>query len=197
MSYEDFRTAIYKFYPGSDNECRWSVADMETLVFEQLCTGVFDLNDLGSYYRSFFTITHYLRSKNRISDAEQSRAFLHGFQSSVLAQIERRLKLKFPDHYPDDPYPLTDVHDAAKFVLAGTNTSSIGISHSISHSASVSNTSKSSDTAYIKSEQLSTIFKQFASTIISAISTSDTALHHDIQSNKTPKFPLSHHSCTT
>jgi hypothetical protein len=138
---------------------------------------------------------HYLHSKNRILDAEQSRAFLRGFQSSVLAQIEHCLELKFPNHYPNDPYPLTDVRDAAKFVLAGTNTLSIGISHSTSHSASVSNTSKSSDTAYIKSEHLSTIFDQFASTIVSAISTSDTALHcnhlnHSIkQSSEVPVVP--------
>jgi hypothetical protein len=142
-SYKDFRNTIYKFYPSSDDEHRWSVADMETLIFEQLHRGVFDLNDLGSYHQSFFTITHYLCLKNCISDAEQSKAFLRGFQSSVLARIEHRLELKFPDHYPDDPYPLTDVHNAAKFVLAGTNTSSIGISHSTSPPNSISTTPKS------------------------------------------------------
>jgi hypothetical protein len=31
--------------------------------------------------------------------------------------------VKFPDHYPDDPYPLSDIYDAAKFVLHGSTPS--------------------------------------------------------------------------
>jgi hypothetical protein len=35
--------------------------------------GIFDVSDLGNYYRVFYTITQFLLTKNRISKAEQSK----------------------------------------------------------------------------------------------------------------------------
>ena len=39
------------------------------------------------------------------------------------SQVSYRLQLKFPDHFPDDPYTLEQIHDAARFVLHGTTAS--------------------------------------------------------------------------
>jgi hypothetical protein len=119
-SYADFIAAVYKLYPGSEDERKWSISDMDKLVGEQLRVGIYDASELGIYYRAFFAITQFLRTKNRISEAEQSRAFVRGFQPDLWNKIARRLELKFPDQYPDDPYPLSDIHAAAQFVLHGT-----------------------------------------------------------------------------
>ncbi len=73
--YEDFREAIYELYPGSEEERRWSVADMDELTGERLRLGIQNLADLGDYHRQFLAITTFLRSKNRISENEQCRAF--------------------------------------------------------------------------------------------------------------------------
>jgi hypothetical protein len=35
-SYNAFKTAIHKLYPGSENNCKWSITDMNKLVGEQL-----------------------------------------------------------------------------------------------------------------------------------------------------------------
>src|SRR3981189_1886122 len=98
---------------------------MDKVVGEQLRIGILDVNDLGAYYRTFFTITTFLRNKNRLSEAEQSRAFTRGFQTDLWKQISRRLELKYPDHEPDDHYPLLDIHAAAKHVLHGPSQPSI------------------------------------------------------------------------
>ncbi|KAF8219698.1 hypothetical protein L208DRAFT_1338495, partial [Tricholoma matsutake] len=168
-SFNEFRTAVHKLYPSSEDNRKWSISDMDKLVGEQLRVGIFDGSDLGMYYCVFYNITHFLQAKNRISEAEQSRAYVRGFQPGLWTQIARRLKLKFPDHYPDDPYPLNDIHDAAKFVLAGSNTSNSVIHQSTSSSHStlnVGNTVTSSPgTITIKTEDLNAMFKQFASTI--------------------------------
>jgi hypothetical protein len=84
-------------------------------------------------------------------------------------QIARRLKLKFPDHYPDNSYPLNDIHEAAKFVLAGSNTS-----HLTSPQSSQTLTSNlvptiSTLAPQIKQEDLTAILKKFAATLITAI----------------------------
>jgi len=72
------------------------------------------LGDLGDYYRQFYTITTFLRGKQRLSAAEQSRAFVQGFQPDLWSRISQRLQLKLPDHFPDDPYDLIEIHEAAQ-----------------------------------------------------------------------------------
>jgi hypothetical protein len=169
ISFNTFRTAIHKLYPGSENDRKWSILDMDKLVGEQLRVGIFDASDLGMYYRSFYNITQFLRTKNRISEAEQSRAFVRGFQPGLWTRIERRLELKLPDHYPDDPYNLEEIHEAAKFVLAGSSTS-----HPTPHQQSTATSSQpvpstSEPHSHIKSEDLTMIFERFAATIATAL----------------------------
>jgi hypothetical protein len=45
---------------------------MDKLVGEQLRMEILNVSDLGNYYRVFYTITQFLLTKNRISEAEQS-----------------------------------------------------------------------------------------------------------------------------
>jgi hypothetical protein len=81
--FNNFRTAIHKLYPSSKNNCKWSISDMDKLVSEQLHVRIFDASNLGMYYRLFYNITQFLHTKNRILEAEQSRAFVQGFQPSL------------------------------------------------------------------------------------------------------------------
>ena len=62
---------------------------MDKLVGEQLQIGIYDAGDLGLYYRSFYNITQFMHNKNRISEAEQSRAFVRGFQPGLWMRIAR------------------------------------------------------------------------------------------------------------
>jgi hypothetical protein len=50
VSFNNFRTAIHKLYPGSENNRKWSISDMDKLISEQLCIGIFDASNLGMYY---------------------------------------------------------------------------------------------------------------------------------------------------
>jgi len=75
-TYLEFVAAIYTLYPGSEEERKWSVADMDKVVGERSRLGVISLGDLGEYYRQFLAITRFLRSKNRLSEAEQSEPSL-------------------------------------------------------------------------------------------------------------------------
>ena len=119
-TYQDFVDAVYKLYPGSDLERRWAIADMDKLVGETSQVGILSLADLGRYHREFMAITTFLIAKNRISPAKQSRAFACGFPPELWNRVAHRLQLKLPDHFPDDPYTLEEIHDAARFVLHGT-----------------------------------------------------------------------------
>jgi hypothetical protein len=120
-TFDDFKSAIFKLHPGSESERKWTIADMDTLVGEQLRVGILDVSDLGNYYRVFYTITQFLLTKNCISEAEQSRAFIRGFQPDLWRRISRRLEIKLPDHDSDDFYSLFEINEAAKHVLHGTS----------------------------------------------------------------------------
>jgi hypothetical protein len=69
---DEFKSAIFKLYPGSESERKWTIADMDKLVREQLQMGILNISDLRNYYQVFYTITQFLLTKNRISEAEQS-----------------------------------------------------------------------------------------------------------------------------
>ena len=159
VSYKDFVKVIYKLYPGSKDEQKWSIADMENLITDQNKVGITDAQDYVKYYHQFLTITQFLRAKSRLSKTEQSRAFVHGFPASLWLRIRQRLELKMPDHYPDDPYALSDIDEAAKFVLHGA-TSVSGLARSYS------STTEEAKSSNIKSKDLTSFLNQFAQTLI-------------------------------
>jgi hypothetical protein len=50
QNFEEFKLAVHKLYPGSESECKWTIADMDKLVEEQLWMQILDVNDLENYY---------------------------------------------------------------------------------------------------------------------------------------------------
>ena len=120
-TFQEFSTAVIALYPGADEEHKWSVTDMDKLVRERTRIGIISLGDLGNYYCQFLTITTFLCSKGCLSEMEQSRAFVHSFPPKLWNIISQRLQLKVPDHFPDNPYNVNIVHEAAHYVLHGTS----------------------------------------------------------------------------
>jgi hypothetical protein len=163
-TFDEFKSAIFKLYPGSESERKWTIADMDKLVGEQLRMGILDVSDLGNYYQLFYTITQFLLTKNHISKAEQSRAFPRGFQLDLWCQISRRLEIKVPNHDPDDFYPLFKVNEAAKHVLYGTSQNSF-LQNSVTSTAPPTQPAS----PYIKAEDLSTLFEQMAQTFLKVL----------------------------
>ena len=127
--YQKFVDAVCQLYPGSDVEQRWLIADMEKLVADTLRTGILSLADLGKYHRDFVSITTFLIAKNRLTAPKQSRTFTRAFPSELWSQVSYRLQLKFPNHFPNDPYTLEQIHDATCFVLHGTTASAPVLAH--------------------------------------------------------------------
>ena len=93
---------------------------MDKLVGERTRLGIISLGDLDEYYRQFLIITTFLRNKTCLSEAEQSRAYVCGFSPDFWCIVSQRLQLKNPDHFPDDPYDLKQIHEAAHYVLHST-----------------------------------------------------------------------------
>ncbi|KAF8179068.1 hypothetical protein K438DRAFT_1769196 [Mycena galopus ATCC 62051] len=118
-TYADFKAAVLKIHAGNDEERRFGTRDLDVLIAEYARVGILTLEDLTSFYRKFLRITTYLVSKKRLSEEDQSRAFLRALQPAAFnREVTLRLHIKHPDVHPDDPYQLADLYSAAEFVLS-------------------------------------------------------------------------------
>jgi hypothetical protein len=54
----------------------------------------------------------------RVDQGACNRLFIQGFGDTTRRRIEARLTFILPNHHPDDPYNLTDVKEAAEFLLS-------------------------------------------------------------------------------
>ena len=171
VTYEEFVKAVHALYPGSEEERKWSVADMDKLVGERSRLGILSLADLGDYYRHFYTITTFLRSKTRLSEAEQSRAFVRGFQPELWIRISQRLQLKLPDHFPDDPYTLDAIHEAARYVLHGTPSNLLAPTQP----TPAANSSLTRANNEVKTEDLAAILERITESFVKALTASTAA----------------------
>jgi hypothetical protein len=163
-TFATFKTAIFTFYPGANDEYR--VSDMEKLVADQARAEIESADDLGAYYRRFIAITSSLLESRRISTIFANRAFVNGFQPPLWERIHRRLREKLPDHFWDDPYDTEIVYEAGLFVFhcAHVSTSSVSAQPAIS-SSSASLPSPSSS----HQEFFDRFFNSLSSTIASTI----------------------------
>jgi hypothetical protein len=160
-TFEQFKAAVLKLYPGATNERVFTFADIDVIVGERLRLGIYTKEDLAAYHRQFLMITQYLISLDRLSANEQGRAFMRGFSTEVWHKVSQHLQLKLPDHFPEDPYALAEIMEAANFVLG----------HAAVNSAAplAAGTSPAPNASPaqggIKAEDLHSIFKKFAQTI--------------------------------
>ncbi|ETW75998.1 hypothetical protein HETIRDRAFT_422610 [Heterobasidion irregulare TC 32-1] len=160
----DFHFEVYRLYPGSEEERKWSVSDMDKLVGETSRVGILSLSELGNYHRRFLAIMVFLLSKAQILAAEQECAFARGFQLELWARILQCLQLKFPNHFPDGPYNLQDIHDTARFILHGTMSAYNTTSTDISQAAPAV-----PPTNAIKAKDLATMFERLTNTFVKSI----------------------------
>jgi hypothetical protein len=137
---------------------------MDKLVGEQLRMGILDVSDFGNYYWVFYTIIQFLLTKNWIFEAEQSWAFIRGFQLDLWHWISRRLEIKLPNHDPNDFYPLFEINEAAKHVLHGTSQNSF-----LQPSVTLTAPPTQLASLYVKAEDLSMLFKQMAQSFLKVL----------------------------
>ncbi|KAF7350003.1 hypothetical protein MVEN_01301900 [Mycena venus] len=103
-SYAEFKAAVLKLYAGNDEDRRFGLSDLDALIGQYARTGILSKEDLTTFYRQFLRITTYL-------------------PASFALEVKQRLQIKRPDNHPEDPYALTDLLEAAEFVIAGGGTS--------------------------------------------------------------------------
>src|SRR6266849_2817356 len=123
-TYAQFRSEIFGLYPGASGGRIYMIQDLKSAIGHYSQAGIQSRADLGEYYRRFLLISQYLIGQGCLSPQEQSRFFFRGFQPHLEQRIRQRLQQKFIDHFPDDPYVLSDILEAADFMLIVTSSPS-------------------------------------------------------------------------
>jgi hypothetical protein len=113
-----------------------------------------------------------LLTKNRISKAEQSRAFIRGFQLDLWRWISHRLKIKLPDHDPDDFYSLFEINE---ITLTAPPTQPVSL--------------------YVKVEDLMTLFKQMAQSFLKVLTSQKSMTNHTSSSTNAQAAMLDPLTC--
>ncbi|PPR06051.1 hypothetical protein CVT26_007514 [Gymnopilus dilepis] len=117
-----FKTAILRLYPEANQDRKYTFADLELLTEKYAETGSMnDVLQFGDYYRDFLRISSFLKSKNRLTDSESASLFLQGFPVALRRDVRQQLRLKYPDHYLDDPWTFDQVSNASMFVILPSN----------------------------------------------------------------------------
>jgi len=168
ISYDDFKSRLMEIY--NQVSLRYILADLDRLVGERQRIGIKNLQDLADFHLRFHAIASYLLTNQLISAREQSQVYIRMFDKTLSTRIMTRLQIKLPEHHPAMPYKINDICEAAKWVLQGIPPSF--------HGAEVLPTSTVATTighesGYVKTEQLNTLFSEFAKTIVSAMNTTN------------------------
>jgi hypothetical protein len=117
-TYEEFKAEVIALYPEATAEHEYTRARFEQLVSDRARTEIRSETELGEFYRAFLLTSRILISKGRLGVPEQAHGFLGSFEPRLGTAIRSRLERTFPDHFPEDPYSINAIYDAALYTLA-------------------------------------------------------------------------------
>ncbi|KAF9040168.1 hypothetical protein BJ165DRAFT_1351674 [Panaeolus papilionaceus] len=119
--YPSFKKAVRELYPDADENERYTLQDLELCIAQAKRDGMYTLGNAADYHRKFTVISHFLTEKKRLSDIETKRLYTQGFQERFWILVNNRLQLKDVDHHPADPWDISEVYAAVRFLLRGTS----------------------------------------------------------------------------
>ncbi|KNZ78148.1 hypothetical protein J132_01673 [Termitomyces sp. J132] len=122
-TYQEWKAAVLRLYPGADASARYNLGDLEQLVNQTFNSGLATLGRFSDYYRDFQRIARWLLANGKLYHNEERRLFQQGIPTSLWSKVVHRLEITLPNHHPEDPYDVDQVFEGAKWVLKGTDTS--------------------------------------------------------------------------
>ena len=101
-----------------------------------------------------------------------------------------------PDHFPDDPYELEQIHEAAQFVLHGTP-SQLLIAQTLLNSSMTSATSLTSTLSKeIKAKDFASIIERITESFVKALSAQNVAPCTSSPADRPPRPPNTNSGCS-
>src|SRR6267143_6791715 len=96
---------------------KYKPSDLHALIAATNSSKIGSFSDLSNYHLRFQEISSDLITFGHLDAIGQTLAYPRGFPPTFWNLISQHLAIKFPDHRAIDPYPISDIFDAACFVL--------------------------------------------------------------------------------
>ena len=120
-TYEQFKKAVLKYYPGADDDRTYMLADLTALASATLAARKYDRESLAAFDRQFHTRYNYLQLKGKIAEAHAVEIYVSAFPQSDQPRLASRLEIQCPSKEVDEPYKLDEVMKAAAYVYSPTS----------------------------------------------------------------------------
>ena len=121
-TYVNFRDAIMVYYPDPTGDFLYSTRDLEILIADCQQKGINTTEELQAYHLAFVGITTWLIEKDHMGDFEQRSSYSRAFQRHLLGNINSRLQLTNLNHHPNKPYQISEIYEAARYLLQCSDT---------------------------------------------------------------------------
>jgi hypothetical protein len=118
-TWNDFKNAIRKAYPGSEPTERNRISDMDALIGVTQRISIRNLTEFSDFNRKFCTIVEYLSSQSHIGNREISTNFLRALLADLQHKIMFCIQVSDPNRHVDDPHTLKSLFDAGVHILKG------------------------------------------------------------------------------
>src|SRR6266581_1601424 len=170
-TYAQFRYRLFDLYNQITD--RYSLHDLACLIADQNSSGIQSLQELSTFHLRYNAISSYLIDQGILSLREQSQQYLRVFDAIRQSQIDLRLQIKYPQHSPSRPHSINAIFEAAQWILAAPANQALSTSTVAIQMTSQPAAPHSSNSSFVKTEQLSTILSAVSKTIVTAITHSN------------------------
>ena len=119
MTFQAFKDAIVKLYPGADGDKLYTWTDFKETVRQGQIKSPANRDEFGQYTRNFQRIADFLKAKGKISDREINENFMRGIHPDFRLRVLGRLQVVKSGQPSDEPYPMIDVIEAAEWAIGG------------------------------------------------------------------------------
>ena len=113
-TFSNLKSALIGTYAGFG---KYKPSDLHALIAATNSSKISSFSDLSDYHLRFQEISSDLITFGHLDTIGQTLAYPHGFPPTFWKLISQHLVIKFPDHCTIDPYPISDIFDATRFVI--------------------------------------------------------------------------------
>src|SRR6266700_6041348 len=113
-TFGDLKSALIGIYAGFG---KYKPSDLHALISATNSSTIGAFSDLSDFHMRFQEISSDLITFGHLDTIRQTLAYPRGFPPTFWNLISQHLMIKFPDHRIIDPYPISDIFDAARFVI--------------------------------------------------------------------------------
>ena len=86
-TYQEWKSAVMRLYPGADEMARYTLTDLERLTTQTFSSGLATLGQFSDYYRDFQRIARWLLANGKLYRNEERHLFQQGIPTLLWAKL--------------------------------------------------------------------------------------------------------------